>query len=137
MRGGRLLAIAGLGVLLGFTLSRVGFTDFDTVHAMFTMEDFRLYFVFAGGLALTAIGFRLAGAGRVLTDRHIHRGTIVGSLLFGAGWAITGACPGVIFAQLGEGQLPALASFAGIVLGSLLYRWLRPRYFRWGQDGCG
>ena len=137
MRPARLIGIAAFGILLGFTLSRVGFTDFDTVHAMFTVQDLRLYFVFAGGLGLTAIGFKLVGASRVLNDRFIHRGTIIGSLFFGAGWAITGACPGVIFAQLGEGQLPALASLGGIVLGSLVYRWLQPRYFRWDQDGCG
>ena len=43
------------------------------------------------------------------------------------GWAITGACPGPIFAQMGSGEYLAIISFVGAFLGAYLYAWLRPR----------
>jgi len=55
------------------------------------------------------------------------KGTVLGGLLFGMGWAVTGACPGPIYAQLGSGAYQALATFAGAFAGAYLYAWLRPR----------
>jgi uncharacterized membrane protein YedE/YeeE len=51
----------------------------------------------------------------------------LGGLIFGMGWAVTGACPGPIYAQLGSGAYQALATFAGAFVGAYLYAWLRPR----------
>ena len=53
--------------------------------------------------------------------KKYHKGFIIGGILFGIGWAITGACPGPIFAQIGAGEYPALATLAGGVLGAFLY----------------
>lgn len=134
--GARTAWTAVFGIALGFTLSRVGFTDYDAVHAMFTLADLRLILVFAGALALTALGIRAVSGQRWLGARPIHRGTVVGSVLFGVGWALTGACPGVIFAQLGEGQIPALASFSGAIAGTILFRVVNARYLRWDRGVC-
>jgi uncharacterized membrane protein YedE/YeeE len=113
-----------LGVVLGFSLSRIGFTSFADVNAMFTFADWRLYLVFAGAVALTGVG--LLALRRDLGPRgKIDRAVIVGGVVFGAGWAVCGACPGAAFAQLGEGKLGALATIAGILLGSLAVKKLR------------
>ncbi len=55
------------------------------------------------------------------------KGVIIGGLLFGVGWSITGACPGPIFAQIGSGAWPALLTFAGALLGAFFYGLLKPR----------
>tara|TARA_Y100001960_G_C14557639_1_gene769089 strand:- start:635 stop:925 length:291 start_codon:yes stop_codon:yes gene_type:complete len=56
-----------------------------------------------------------------------HMFLIIGGILFGVGWSITGACPGPIYAQIGSGEHFALITFAGVLLGAFLYSWLRPR----------
>jgi hypothetical protein len=55
-----------------------------------------------------------------------HTGVIVGGMLFGAGWAIAGACPGPIYAQIGAGAWMALFTFAGALLGMFCYAALKP-----------
>jgi uncharacterized membrane protein YedE/YeeE len=56
-----------------------------------------------------------------------HTGVIIGGMLFGAGWSITGACPGPIYAQLGAGEWMAWFTFAGAMLGMFSYAALKPR----------
>jgi uncharacterized membrane protein YedE/YeeE len=117
----RLAALALCGVGLGFALSRMGFTRFEEVHAMFTFADLRLFLVFAFGVLLTGIGF-LPARLRALPKKTFHRGTVPGAILFGLGWAVCGACPGVVLAQLGEGQVHGLVIAAGVAAGVLVHR---------------
>ena len=46
-----------------------------------------------------------------------HTGVAIGGMMFGAGWAITGACPGPIYAQIGGGEWMALITLAGALAG--------------------
>ena len=62
-----------------------------------------------------------------LKKKGFHKGVIAGGILFGMGWVITGACPGPIFAQLGNGEWAALATFAGAFAGAYLYALARPK----------
>jgi hypothetical protein len=106
-----LITIA-LGVAFGFCLSRIGFTSWDEVHAMFTFSDLRLVIAFGTAVALLSVGWvvvrRLRPSDPAFSPRPIHKGTLVGGVLFGAGWALTGACPSIALVQLGEGKLGAL-----------------------------
>jgi uncharacterized membrane protein YedE/YeeE len=110
-----------LGIALGFSLSRIGFTDYGELHRMFVFADLRLFLVFMGAVLVTGLGTLALGRWRTLPDKRVHRGAVAGGVLFGVGWAIAGACPGAAFAQLGEGKLTALVSIAGIVLGSAAF----------------
>ena len=63
----------------------------------------------------------------VVKSKPYQKGVIYGGVLFGFGWAITGACPGPIYAQLGAGEWLALLPFVGALLGSYVYALARPR----------
>ncbi len=132
----KLLALA-LGGALGFSLSRIGFTSYDAVHGMFTFADLRMFFVFMGGVGLTMLGLRLVPAARAIAPRAIDRATIIGGVIFGLGWAISGACPGAAIAMLGEGHLGAGASLVGIVVGMQLHATVNDRWLHWGNEACG
>ncbi len=132
----RVAASAAFGVVLGFALSCMGFSDFGKVHAMFTFADRRLFWTFAVGVTLTGLAFAVWARRAALTPRPIHPGTITGAILFGWGWALTGACPGAALVQLGEGQLPALVTLAGIFVGAALYRRVHARWLGWDRGGC-
>ena len=56
-----------------------------------------------------------------------NKGIIYGGFIFGIGWAITGACPGPIFAQIGTGAYPALFTLIGAVAGAMLYASVRDK----------
>ena len=127
---------AAMGLLLGYGLSRMGFTDFDQVHAMFTFADLRLFLTFVAGLALTMVGLRVFARGVQGTERPLHPGVVPGAFLFGLGWAVCGVCPGVVMVQLGEGKPYALLTLAGILAGNSLYGAVHARYFRWNVGGC-
>jgi uncharacterized membrane protein YedE/YeeE len=63
----------------------------------------------------------------VYQPKPFHTGVILGGMCFGAGWAITGACPGPIFAQIGAGQPMALLTLLGALVGMYAYAFLKPR----------
>jgi len=112
-----------LGVLLGFTLSRTGFTSWDEVHEMFTFTSLRMFGAFALAVSLLAVAFFVIQkrSKPAWSPRPIHRGTLIGGVLFGAGWALSGGCPGVVLTQLGEGKLYALFALTGIAIGNWMY----------------
>jgi uncharacterized membrane protein YedE/YeeE len=124
-----------LGLAMGFGLSRIGFSDFGEVHRMFTFRDFRLLLTFAFAVALTMVGTRLLARRR---EAHgpVHAGTIGGGVLFGIGWALTGACPSIAWVQLGEGKVLAALTLAGMLAGTWLYPAVHRRFFRWDSGSC-
>lgn len=111
------------GVLFGAALSLLGFTSWDEVHRMFTFADLRLTLAFGTAVVCIAIGWQIWSrfAEVSIAPRPIHAGTLVGGMLFGAGWALSGSCPSIAFVQLGQGQLGALVAIAGIFVGNAVF----------------
>ncbi|HTM99711.1 MAG TPA: DUF6691 family protein, partial [Pedobacter sp.] len=62
-----------------------------------------------------------------IEDKKFHKGQIYGGLIFGIGWAITGACPGPLFAQIGSGFLVVLVTFISALAGTWVYGYLKER----------
>lgn len=116
------LEYIAFGLLMGVTLTGTGFTDFTKVHKMFTFQNFTLLLVFAGAVVLNGVGFAILTRHKEVAKKKFNKGTIPGSIVFGIGWALTGACPAVALAQVGDGQLAALATLSGIVFGVWYYR---------------
>jgi uncharacterized protein len=126
-----------VGVVFGVTLSWTGMSSPEVIREALLFQDAYLYLMFAAAVATAAIGIRLLRAWRVralLTGEQVSWSVeppqprhIWGSLLFGVGWAISGACPGPIAAQLGQGIAWAVFTTAGVVVGiSLFLRTRRP-----------
>lgn len=130
--------VALVAVALGFSLNRIGFSSWDEVHAMFLFSDLRLFLTFASAvvfLALAWVAVRRVSHPR-WTPRPIHRGTVIGGALFGLGWAVAGACPAVALVQIGEGQLGALFTLGGVLLGNFVYSVVHERWLRWDTARC-
>lgn len=119
--------ILAYGILFGLLLSRSGFTDYDFLQRMFLLQEFHLYGVFGTAVALNMAGlWLLRRRGTTITgealqlpaDKPVDRGHLLGGMLFGMGWALTGMCPGPILVNIGEGKVYALAALAGAVAGA-------------------
>ena len=125
----RFLQFFLFGSAFGFVLSRVGATEYDVIASMFLLTDLHLMGVIGVAVVVAGLGLawmrRRAAAGHdapTITPKPVKPGLIVGSVLFGAGWALTGTCPGTGLAQIGEGKWLALATVGGVFAGSALYR---------------
>jgi hypothetical protein len=129
------LRLALFGFALGATISAAGFSDFGELHRMLTLSDPRLMLAFGGAVVLAGIGFALHCAGR-MPARPLQPGTIPGGVVFGAGWALCGGCPGAALVQLGEGKLGALVTLGGIVAGTVVGQRIKAR-LRWDSGSCG
>ncbi|VAW63779.1 hypothetical protein MNBD_GAMMA10-2765 [hydrothermal vent metagenome] len=116
------ITYAIFGLLTGLVMSFIGFTDFNEVHKMFTLSDFRLIFAFMGAVGLLAMGFAILDYKKQIPKKKYNKGTVPGSVLFGIGWAITGACPIIAMIQLGEGKMAALLVIFGIYFGTWAFR---------------
>lgn len=125
-----------LGTAMGFVLARIGFADYDEINKMFAFLDYRLLSTFAASVVvLMVIGFLFRNR-FPKQNKFFQPGTIPGSMLFGFGWAVTGACPSLVFVQLGQGRVPAIMTLFGIYLGVVLYRKMHAKYFLWDVGSC-
>ena len=136
-RARRVAEMAALGLALGLALGFIGFGDYGELVRMFTLRDLRLFFTFGGAVAVTAIGLRLF-VRAPLPKRTLHRSVPIGAALFGVGWALAGACPGIALVQLGEGTYPAALTLVGMLVGIRLYDAINARFLGWDAGGsCG
>ena len=132
---GRVLLVSVLtGLGLGYAVTRIGFGDFGEINAMFTFQDLRMLFAFAGAVAVLVVAFLLLRVRPVST--RIHSGVVPGAVLFGTGWAISGGCPAIPIVQVASGYLPALVTIGGVVVGMQLSRWANARVLHVDQGSC-
>lgn len=127
----------GMGALFGFILSRAGATTYDYYAQLFLFQDLQLMVVIAvaamvgmvGVQLLTRFKVKVVATGEPISfyPKPMRKGLVGGSLMFGAGWGLAGACPGTALAMLGEGRMAAGFTIFGIVLGTWLYGARAPR----------
>lgn len=130
------LRYGAMGLIMGFVLGHIGFGNYGQVHRLFLLQDLRLLLTFAGAVGVAAVAFLVIREPGAVPHKIFHPGIVPGSLLFGAGWALTGACPSIALVQLGQGQLPAVFTLFGIAFGSWAYRIVHRRYLRWDTGSC-
>jgi uncharacterized membrane protein YedE/YeeE len=123
-----------VGIVFGLALTKGEAVSWYRIQEMFRFESFHMYGIFmtavpTGALALVLI--RLFKARTVqgeeigpITKTYDH-GVIIGGLIFGFGWALTGACPGPLYVQIGAGYTVTLVTFAAAVLGTWTYGYLQ------------
>ena len=134
---GNKLGLLVWGAVFGFTLSRTGASEYDLIHRMFTGEDLSLAFLMVTAIVVGAIGMRvLRSRGNrtvrgdlvVVKQKPLSPLNAFGGALFGVGWGLSGACPGTVLAQLGEGKLLAVCTVLGLLAGTYLYAALVERW---------
>ena len=123
----RLNAVAALfGVAFGFLFAAAGLNQYDVIHGMLLLENIEPFLIMgsAMGTALPVLwvlerrGWHTPlGGPLALTRWQIERKHIAGGIVFGTGWAITGACPGTISTTIGAGSLPGVVLMAGALAG--------------------
>ena len=124
------------GALFGYGLAYSGMVSPEVVLRFLTWQDFGLMLVMGGAVAVTVVAYQLAPrllkrplCGHSFDKRVIplDRKTLLGAAIFGAGWGLSGVCPGPAIAGLGGGNLKLLWALAGIFAGAYLHGWWESR----------
>jgi uncharacterized membrane protein YedE/YeeE len=125
-----------VGLYFGIVLVKSEVVSWFRIQAMFRFEEPHMYLIIGSAVVTGAISYWLVRRLEVkspdgelvdLPEKVYTKGTVIGGVIFGMGWAVTGACPGPIYAQIGGGTLLALITFAGAMVGVYFYGLLRPR----------
>jgi uncharacterized membrane protein YedE/YeeE len=120
-----------VGAVFGAALCWTGMSSPEVIRQALLLENSYLFLMFGSAVLTAFVGLRLLRALRsraVITGEPVAwsvqkpaRNNLVGSVIFGTGWALSGACPGPIATQLGQGVAWSLFTIAGIVVGIVLF----------------
>ncbi|MGI4762846.1 MAG: DUF6691 family protein [Janthinobacterium lividum] len=125
-----------LGTLFGIILTKSEVVSWFRIQEMFRFQAFHMYGVIGSAVVVGLVSIQLikryklrtiSGEEIRLTDKQFSPGVWIGGLLFGLGWALTGACPGPMFAQLGSGVPAAAVLILAALAGTWTYSALRER----------
>lgn len=117
-----------LGTLFGIVLTKSEVISWFRIQEMFRFQAFHMYGVIGSAIVVGLVSIQLIkrnhlktinGEKITLADKKYNHGTWIGGTIFGLGWALTGACPGPLFAQLGSG----VGSAAVLILAALAGTW--------------
>ena len=118
------------GILFGFGLAYSGMAKQEIVLSFLQLKDLGLIFVMGGAALVTffAINFvprflKAPFLGGKFKPRKavMSKNVIIGAVIFGVGWGLSGQCPGSALASLGMGNLPILVGLAAIFIGACLF----------------
>jgi len=132
-----LLLFLLIGTAFGFALTKSEVVSWFRIQEMFRFQSFHLFGIIGCAIATGFVSIRLLrkyevrdrfGEVIVIPPKVWGKGIRywAGGILFGLGWALTGACPGPIFALFGSGVFVAAAVFISAIAGSWVYGALRP-----------
>jgi uncharacterized membrane protein YedE/YeeE len=118
------------GLLFGVILVKSQVLSWFRIQEMFRLQSFHMYGIIGSAIAVGMISVLLIkrlhlktiqGETVLIPDKKFHWGNVYGGLIFGFGWAITGACPGPIFAQIGSGYLVTIVTLLSALAGTWIY----------------
>lgn len=125
-----------LGILFGIVFVKAEIVSWFRIQEMFRLQSFHMYGVIGSAVVVGMLSvwiikrFRiktLSGETVVIEPKVFHSGQVYGGLLFGLGWAITGACPGPLFAQIGSGFFVVLVTLLSAIAGTWVYGFLQKK----------
>jgi len=125
-----------LGTLFGIILTKSEVISWFRIQEMFRFQAFHMYGVIGSAIVVGMVSIQLIKRNRLktisgepitLTDKKFNHGIWIGGFIFGLGWAITGACPGPLFAQLGSGVGAAAVMIMAALAGTWTYSALREK----------
>jgi len=135
---GMVLLYLLLGVYFGVVLVKSEVVSWFRIQEMFRFQSFHMYGIIGSAIVVAGVSVRLikwfdarsyTAEPIELPPKVMGKGIryAVGGTLFGLGWALTGACPGPLFALLGSGIGVIGVAIVSAVVGTWTYGVLRPR----------
>lgn len=125
-----------VGVLFGIVFVKAEIISWFRIQEMFRFESFHMYGVIGSAVVVGMISVfiikkfnikTIYGEPIKITPKVFNKGNIYGGLLFGMGWALTGACPGPLYAQIGTGVTVVVVTLLSAIIGTWFYGYFKDK----------
>lgn len=125
-----------VGIIFGVLFVKSEVISWFRIQEMFRLQSFHMYGIIGSAVLVGIISLWLIkkfniktihGEKITIAPKKFSKGQIYGGLIFGFGWAITGACPGPLFAQIGTGATIIAVTLLSAVAGTWVYGYFRER----------
>lgn len=125
-----------VGIIFGIIFVKAEIVSWFRIQEMFQLQSFFMYGVIGSAVAVGLISVQLIKKFNIKTiqgekieiqPKTFSKGQIYGGLMFGLGWAITGACPGPLFAQIGSGFTVIAITLISAILGTWVYGFIKDK----------
>ena len=119
-----------VGIFFGIVFVKAEIISWFRIQEMFHLQSFFMYGVIGSAVVVGLISVQLIKKFNIKTlqgekieiqPKTFNKGQIYGGLMFGFGWAITGACPGPLFAQIGTGVTVIVVTLVSAIFGTWVY----------------
>lgn len=119
-----------VGIFFGIVFVKAEIISWFRIQEMFQLQSFFMYGVIGSAVVVGIISVQIIKRFNIKTiqgekieiqPKVFSKGQIYGGLLFGFGWAITGACPGPLFAQIGTGVTVIVVTLLSAIAGTWFY----------------
>ena len=124
------------GIIFGIILVKSEVISWFRIQEMFRLQSFHMYGVIGSAVITGIISVQIikrfniktfSGEKIDLPQKKFNKGQIFGGLIFGFGWALAGACPGPMFAQIGTGSLVVIVALMSAIGGTWTYGYFREK----------
>jgi uncharacterized protein len=124
------------GTLFGFILVKSEAVSWFRIQEMFRFQSFHMYGIICSAIVVGVISVFLikkfnvktySGEDIKIAPKEFTKGNIIGGFMFGLGWAMTGACPGPLYALIGSGLLIVVVILLSAILGTYTYGVLKDK----------
>ena len=125
-----LLKYLVVGILFGIIFTKAEIISWFRIQEMFRLQSFFMYGVIGSAILVGIISIQiikrlnvktLSGEEITIPKKEFRKGQIIGGFIFGLGWALTGACPGPLFAQIGSGFTVIVVTLLSAIAGTWVY----------------
>ena len=125
-----------VGIFFGILFTKAEIVSWFRIQEMFKMQSFHMYGIIGSAIAVGALGIFIIKKFNIKTiygeevefhPKTFNKGQIYGGLIFGLGWAMTGACPGPLFAQIGSGASVIAIALLSAIAGTWVYGYFREK----------
>ena len=122
------------GIAFGIILVKSQVVSWFRIQEMFRLQGFHMYGVIGSAIAVGLVSIlvikrfnikTISGEPIAVPKKQFSWGNVYGGLMFGLGWAITGACPGPLYALIGSGYLVVIVTLLSAILGTWVYGLIR------------
>lgn len=125
-----------VGIVFGIVFVKAEIVSWFRIQEMFRLQSFHMYGIIGSAVVVGMLSVLLIkkfntktiyGEAIFIAPKTFNKGQIYGGLIFGFGWAITGACPGPLFAQIGAGAAVIGITLLSAIAGTWVYGYIREK----------
>jgi uncharacterized membrane protein YedE/YeeE len=124
------------GAFFGIILVKSEVISWFRIQEMFRFQAFHMYGIIGSAIIVAMVSVFILkrfqvkavnGEPITIPNKEFNWGNVYGGLIFGLGWAITGACPGPLFAQIGSGFGVVIITLLSAIAGTWVYGSLKEK----------